>query len=201
MCLCVISTTTLAEPKPESAGQQAIKKIQGMVRQLTEEKKALEAEKTALGEQIKKLQEEVKQTQPLQGELAHYKTQEESLRANNSTLEGQIKTERDKQIDLHHKLQGIVAQAKQIQNDNLLLVSAVQERERWIKDCGNKNQALIENAKSLVVKYQDKDFWDTLAENEPLTGIGKVESQNTVETYQFKLQDLKVTDFESGEKP
>jgi len=34
-----------------------------------------------------------------------------------------------------------------------------------------------------------------VAEIEPFTGIGKVETQNRVETYQFKLEDLKVTDF------
>ena len=49
MLLVVLFTAVSnAEPKQESAGQQALKKAQGVVRQLTEEKRALETEKADL---------------------------------------------------------------------------------------------------------------------------------------------------------
>lgn len=37
--------------------------------------------------------------------------------------------------------------------------------------------------------------------NEPLTGIGHVEEEVKAETYQFKLEDLAVTDFQETEQP
>ena len=191
------STAALAEPKQESAGQQAFKKAQGVIRQLTEEKQTLETEKAALQEQIKKLEGITKQLEPLQNEVQLQKTQAETLRSNNSTLEARLLSEREKQQSLLRKMQEIVAQAKQIQGDNQLLVSAVNERERWINECSKKNQQLVEANRALVGKYQDKGFWDKAAELEPFTGIANVETQNTVETYQFKLNDLKVTDFAS----
>lgn len=195
LVLCLLGAETVAAPKPESAGQQALKKAQGVVRQLTEEKQALETEKTALLEQVKKLELVAKQIGPLQGEILLHKTQEDTLRNTNSTLEAQLQRERGKQQELHRKIKEIVAQAKQIQSDNQLLVSAVNERERWIKQCTDKNSGLLEANRALVGKYQDKGFWDKVAEIEPFTGLGKVETQNTVEAYQFKLEDLKVTGF------
>jgi chromosome segregation ATPase len=197
MILLLHGATALAAPKQESAGQQAFKKAQGVVRQLTEEKQALETEKTGLLEQVKKLESIVKQLEPLQGEVQLHKTQAETLRSSNGTLATQLLGEREKQQNLQRKIKEIVAEAKLIQNDNQLLVTAIAERERWIKQCADKNRQLVEANQALVGKYQDKGFWDKLAEIEPFTGIGKVESQTTAETYQFKLEDLKVTDFAS----
>ena len=196
LMLCCLSTAALAEPKTESAGQQAYKKIQGMVRQLTEEKQALAAEKAELLAKVNKLEAVAQQIAPLQAEVALHKGQADSLRNNNGALEAQLANEQNKQQDLHRKLKEIVAEAKQIQTDNQLLVAAVQERERWIKQCGDNNHALIEANTAFLGKYQEKGFWDAVAELEPITGIGKVAGQNTVESYQFKLQDLKVTEFE-----
>jgi hypothetical protein len=55
---------------------------------------------------------------------------------------------------------------------------------------------VIAAANELSAKYQSKSAWATLSEIEPFTGIGNVETQNTLQNYQFKLDDLKVTPFE-----
>lgn len=194
LCL-LIGVNADAAPKQESAGQQAFKKAQGVIRQLTEEKQVLETEKAALLEQVQKLEQVVKQLEPLQAEVQLQKIQAETLRHANGALDIQIQREREKEQNLRNKINEIVAQAKLIQNDNRLLVSAVSEREQWIKQCSDKNGQLIEIHHALLGKYRDKGFWDKVAELEPFTGIGKVETQNTEEMYQFKLEDLKVTDF------
>ena len=196
MLICLLhGAQTGAAPKQETPEQQAFKKAQGVVRQLSEEKRTLETEKAGLLEQVKKLESLIRQLEPLQGEVRLHKNQAEVLRNANSTLEAQLNGEREKQQGLHSKIKDIVAQAKLIRNDNQLLVFAVNERERWISRCADKNRQLLEANQALVGKYQDKGFWDNLAEIEPFTGIGKVDTQNTVETYQFKLEDLKVTAF------
>ena len=187
-----------AAPKQETPEQQAYKKAQGVVRQVTEEKRALETEKAGLLEQVKKLESAVKQLEPLQGEVQLHKTQAETLRNANSALEAQLSSQRGKEQDLHQKLKDIVAQAKLIQNDNQLLVSAVKERGQWIDQCSDKNRQLVEANQALLGKYLDQGFWDKLAETEPFTGIARVDTQNTVESYQFKLEDLKVTVFSDG---
>jgi len=196
LLLCLLpGATAYAVPKQEAAAQRAAKKALGMMRRLAEEKRALETEKTALLERMHALENTTKQLEPLQGELQMHKQQAETLRNNNGTLEARLLSEQQKRQELHRKLSEIVAQAKLIQNDNRLLISAVNEREQWISRCSDKNRQLLEADYALVDKYRDKGFWDKLAKIEPFTGIGRVEVQNTVETYQFKLEDLKVTAF------
>ncbi len=200
LLVCLSGATAFAAPKQESAGQQALKKAQGVVRQLTEEKQVLETEKAALQEEVKKLTGVAQQLGPLQAEILLHKTQEEALRNNNGILAAQLQGEREKQQNLHQKIKDIVTQAKLIQNDNQLLVAAVKEREHWIKQCTGRNKQLLEANHALLGKYQDKGFWNKVAELEPFTGIGKVDTQNTVETYQFKLDDLKVTEFADADQ-
>lgn len=195
-------STFAAQPKQSDAAQQALKKAQGVLKQLGEEKAALEAEKktlsdekTALQSQVEKLESALKQISPLQAEVAAQKSAADSLRNSNGALSSQLSRLQANERELNKKLQETVAQAKLIQNDNQLLVSAVQERERWIGRCDEKNRDVIHAANELTTKYQNKSFLEKLSEVEPFTGIGNVEMENTVQNYQFKLEDLKVTKF------
>ncbi|MDD2864558.1 MAG: hypothetical protein PHC99_07510 [Methylococcales bacterium] len=197
------SLTFAVEPKQSDAAQQALKKAQGVLRQLNEEKVALEAEKKTLSDekaalqtQVEKLESAIKQLSPLQAEVAAQKSAADSLRNSNGALSSQLSRSQANERDLNKKLQDTLAQAKLIQNDNQLLVSAVQERERWITRCGEKNRDVIAAANELSAKYQSKSAWATLSEIEPFTGIGNVDEQNKLQDYQFKLDDLKVTPFE-----
>ena len=191
-------------PKQDAAIQQVLRKAQGALRQLAEEKTALEAQKTALEaekaalqEKADKLEATVKQLEPLQGEVVKQKAAVEALKSANAALESQLASGREREQGLHGKIKEIVAQAKKIQGDNQLLVEAVKEREQWISQCSQKNQAMLETNGELVRLYQDKGFWDKVGDLEPLTGIAKVNTENTAQDYHFKLQDLKVTPFES----
>lgn len=213
MLAVIFSSSTFAvQPKQSDAAQQALKKAQGVLKQLNEEKAAIEAEKnalvqektalsadkTALQTQIGKLESELKQIPSLQSEVAMQKSAADSLRNTNGALNLQLSRSQANERELNKKLQDTVAQNKLTQADNQTLVSAVQERERWIGRCGEKNRDVIAAANELSAKYQSKSAWATLSEIEPFTGIGNVETQNTLQNYQFKLDDLKVTSFEKG---
>lgn len=196
LCLMLGSACAYAEaPKQNAAAAQALKKIQGMLRQLSQEKIALETEKSTLLEQVKKLETRVNQLEPLTGEVERYKAGEALLQNANSALAAQVNSGREKQQALLRKQQEIVAQAKLIQKDNRRLVEAVKEREQWISQCRDKNNSLLEGSRELLAKYKEKGFWDKVGELEPFTGIGKIEAETTEHNYRFKLQDLKVTPF------
>jgi len=208
LLMCIFLSVPLAHaeaPKQQDAAvQQVLRKAQGALRQLAEEKAeletqkaALEAEKTALQEKADKLEAAVKLLEPLPAELEKQKVAMEALKSANAALESQLSSGREREKGLHGKLKQIVAQARQIQGDNQLLVEAVKEREQWIGQCTQKNQAMLETNDELVHLYEDKGIWDTLGDAEPFTGIGKVRTENTAQDYHFKLQDLKATPFES----
>lgn len=192
LLLC-LAQGAAAEPKQESAAQLAMKKAQGALRQLGEEKRALETEKAALQEQLAQLDGIAKQVPPLQSELQQHKAGADSLRQANQALEAQLHGEQERSQSLQRKLREIAAAAKQIQGDNALLLAAVQERQQWIAQCSDKNRQLLEANQELLRQYQDKGLWSSLAEQEPFTGIATVATQNTVETYRYKLEDLQAS--------
>jgi chromosome segregation ATPase len=195
--------TADAEPKSpqDAAVQQTLRKAQGMLRQLAQEKSALETEKATLQaqvqEQAKKLEDAVRQLGQFQTEAARYKASAESLQSANGALETQVNQGREQAQALRRKQQEIIGKARQLQADNQLLVQAVKEREQWIGQCGERNQGLIKAEQELLEKYRDKSVWDELAEIEPFTGIGQVRTENAVQDYRFKLEDLKATPFQA----
>jgi hypothetical protein len=183
--------------RKDAAAAQAIRKAQGMLRQLSQEKAALEVEKTALQEQVKKLEARVKELEPLQGELERHQSALENLKSAQTALESQLQGERERGRSLLQKHREVINQAKKIQADNGLLVQAVKEREEWIQRCGDLNKNMLDANRELVERYKTKGFWDKVAEIEPLTGIGKVKAENVEQEYRFRLKDLTVTPFES----
>lgn len=191
------SLESRAVSKHNDAAAQALRKAQGMLRQLSEEKAALEAEKKALADEAEKLHSEVARLEPLKGQVEQYRAGLESSRNANGSLQEQLQRAGSRERSLQDKLKEIIAQAKTIQSDNQLLVAAVQEREKWIGQCSSNNKSLIAVNREILDKYRDKGFLDKLVEAEPFTGIGRVESENVAENYHFQLQDLKVTPFET----
>lgn len=188
-----------AEPSPKNdAAQQALKKAQGILHKLTEEKAAIEQEKTnlikekdVLQARIDQLDHTVKQLTPLQSEIVVQKNTSEALRGANGSLNTQLNEARENIRQLKTQQQTLITQTKTIQNDNQLLLSAVKEREKWIAQCSEKNHDIIDAAQALAQRYDNKSFWQQLGESEPFTGIGNVEVQNELQQYEFNLNSLK----------
>ncbi|MGD0959944.1 MAG: hypothetical protein ABSB19_09060 [Methylomonas sp.] len=164
--MLALTPAMAAEPKTGGDGGAAIRKAQGLIRQLSQEKSALEAEKTtlmndksALETKLKSLEETVKKLQPLQSEVEQYKTSLESTRNN---LEGQLGQERQQRQALLQKHNDVVLKANAIFADNQLLVAAVKEREQWITQCIAQNKDLQAVNLEIVKKYQDKGFFQAV---------------------------------------
>lgn len=202
LSLLGIFESALAAPKV-SDSSAAIKKAQGIIRQLTQEKSALvaekanwETEKTAQDAKLASLEALVKKLSPLEGEVERYKSGLESVKTN---LELQLSQQRQREQALQQKHTDVVTKANAIYADNQLLVQAVQEREQWITECGTRNKKLQTFYLEILNKYKEKGVWEQLAELDPLTGIGKVATENVVQDYKYKLQQLKITPFKTAE--
>ncbi|WP_133718392.1 coiled-coil domain-containing protein [Methylocaldum gracile] len=185
-------------PKQDSAAAQALRKAQGMLRQLSQEKTALEGEKSALLDQVGKLEDKIKQLEGLESVVQQQKASLDNLRAGNESLQGRIHQDSERIRGLNERLRAAVGQLKKYQQDNALLVSAVAERSRWIEACTEKNQGLYQANRELLDKYHGKGFWDALTEGEPFTQISSVKAENEAQEFQFKLEDLQVTPWQEA---
>ncbi|WP_157197802.1 MULTISPECIES: hypothetical protein [Methylomonas] len=193
--------TGRAEPKPAPVGDSAIKKAQGIIRQLSQEKSALEAEKAVwladkatLEGKLKLLENQARLLPALQDQVERYKAGLDSVRG---SLENQLVQQRQREQALLQKHNDMVLQARAIREDNTVLVQAVQERERWISQCGELNRQLREVGRDIVQHSGDKSLLEQLAELEPITGIAQVQNEAQAETYRYHLRQLKVTPFEA----
>jgi len=198
------SVVIAAEPKAAGDGGVAIKKAQGLIRQLSQEKTALEAEKTAwlnekavLEGKLKSLEDTVKKLQPLQAEVDHYKSDLETTKTH---LDAQLDQERQQKQVMLKKHNDVVVKANAISADNQLLVQAVKEREQWIEQCTKTNKELQSVNQDVINKYQQKGLFQQVIELEPITGIGQIETESAVEDYKYKLQQLKITPFKGKEQ-
>jgi chromosome segregation ATPase len=228
-----------AEAKGQDAAvQQVLRKAQGVVRQLTEEKAALETqkaaletektallgqksaletqksaleaeksalikekaklqgEKTTLESRLKKTEETLKPLQPLPAKLKRCEVGVESLQIAKAGLESQLVETRNREREAIQSRQEIIVQAQAIEDDNRLLLDAVKEREVWINACGKRNQDLVKAGREAVNRYREKGFWEQVADAEPVTGIGKVRTEDAAQAYRYKIEHLKAAPFQ-----
>jgi len=197
----------LAAEKGEPDVVATLKKAQGMLRQLNQEKTALEAKVTELETKVssinsdleakkKSLESTTREKVGLELQVAQKTKIIETLHNNNAILHKNneiIKAENASILEKVHQLQGQIALGQQ---DNQLLVGAVKEREEWINKCHDKNKALLKFHKKILSEYQEPDFLEKMKKLEPLTGIKRVELENKVQDYRYQLEDMKVTTWE-----
>lgn len=204
--LLAVVSDLVAEPKPADSG--AMKKAQGLIRQLSQEKTALEAEKQTWGSEkadleakIKTLEASVKKLSPLQLEVEQSR---QELVTTKASLTQQLEQEKQQRLNLLQKHNDVVGKANAVHADNQLLVEAVKERESWISSCLAANESLRGLNQEILQKYRDKSFLQQVAELEPFTGLGAVDTEMQLEGYHFKLQQLKITPYQnkdSGAEP
>ncbi len=187
-----------AEAKKPDASAQALRKAQGMLRDLTATVTSLQAEKAALQEQVDKLNGQVKDLEGLQDQVRQQKAAIDGLHSNNEQLQGRLGSEARRFESLSGKLRATQQELGRFRQDNALLVQAVNERSQWIKACGDKNAQMLSANKELMEKYKDKGIW-TVLKDEPFTGFASVAEENAAQDFRFKLEDLKVTPWREPE--
>ena len=192
--------------KEDAAMLQTLRKAQGMLRQVAQEKADLEAQNGKLQEQIKSLEAKVGELTPLQAEVREQKAGLDSMQNQNQALQQRLSEGSDRFRNLLEKERNTTAELAKFKRDNLLLVDAVKERTQWIEACTEKNRDMLSSNKELVGKYQNKGFWTKVKEIEPFIRISEVEKENEAQDYRYKLEDLQVTPWQesarlSGQNP
>lgn len=203
------SGTIQAEPKAQDASlKEVLRKAQGVMRQLNEDKARLETEKTALlGEKaelqqhISRLEARVHTLELVPAALERCQAGSEAAQKLNSGLQAQIDAAHENATQLKRQHHTLTEQSRALQADNQWLVDAVKEREQWIEHCTDNNRRMLELSQKQVQQHREKNLWQRMGDFEPLTGIGAVNTENAAESYRYQLHQLKVTPYESSPQP
>jgi len=179
----------------EDAAADAMRKAQLMIRKLSEEKTALQADKEQLSAKLKELEDK---NSTLTSGLDQTREKLGQAKQHQEKLVGRIKSDVDKYKTLLEKYVDTSRILQRAMNDNGLLVNAVQERDGWISRCRADNQKLYQTGVDILKAYKNKGVADVIKDKEPVLGLGRVELETRVQDYRFKLEDLEVTPFQSA---
>lgn len=175
----VCSSQAVAERRDD--GGQASKKAQYMIKTLHKEKQELQAQLTKLQGDFDTLSKD------------HEKLQDDFSKSSskNDKLVDRVKGDIEKYNALADKYRQAITVLRKANMDNQYMVRAVQEREEWIASCNERNVEMYDANVDLLDKYADV----ASSKSDPVFGHGKVELENEVQDFQFKLEDLQVTKF------
>lgn len=188
MLSCAFSAQAAA---PREGGDQALRQAQVLLQKLSAEKTALEKENLRLTDELKKMQDDLASTNK---KLSTSENQNAQVLQRNASLMDRVRTDSEHIGNLTATYRKEIGDAR---SDIQLLRNAVLERNAWIEDCRAKNEGLYETNVELLQVYRNKGAWDALAQREPITGISSVKVENTVQEFQFRLEDLRTVKFES----
>lgn len=192
--LLLVSVTTQAAPRVET-GDNIQRQAQMMMQRMAAEKTALQKQNGELTANLAELEARVKQ---LEAEAKQRSGEFTAAQRNNEELRSRVERDSERYKDLSDRNAETASILRNAQADILLLQSAVQERDHWISQCQAKNEDMYNANMDLLSAYRDKGALAALTQREPVTGLGSIKVENTVQEYQFRLEDLRTIKFKSN---
>ena len=180
--------------------REAMRRMQIMQQQFSDEKAALEQSKDSLTQQVGEL---TKQTENIKQSTAQSERQRAALarelgaaRTAQAATRAEVVALQEKLKQLEAAQAALVAQhtqdAAQDQKQIALAQKAVAQRGQALGVCEQKNLKLYQLNRDILTQYRDKSVLDALTQAEPLTGIESVRMENILQEYRDKLDAQKV---------
>lgn len=85
------------------------------------------------------------------------------------------------------KYKELVVSLKQMETEKAKLQDTVNTQAAQLDAYAKHNLALYQLNQELLDQYQRKGVWDALKQREPVTGLGRVDVENTVEEYRVRI--------------
>lgn len=203
--IAVFALTGLAhaEPAKRSGGgadQEALMRAQNQVREMAAERDALEAD-------LKKIKDETADKEIAQKKLlaslneklmaaerSQTQLQNQNTRAQegNESLRDKIKEQHDKMQKLVDKYKELVVALRQVEAERGELHANHTAQTRQLEVCETRNLKLYEAGLEVLDKYENKGVWDALLQSEPVTQLKRVELENLVQDYKYRMAAQRV---------
>jgi hypothetical protein len=147
--------------------QKAVARAQRMLRQMSQERDALQAENAKLKSELEELNRK----------LGNQKKSSESALAKS----------REGNVALSENLQKTAQHLRQTEAEKTQLQATVVDQAQLIESCETNNVKLLQINRELLVDYEKKGFMDAMLQREPLTQLKRVEIENIVQEYRDRI--------------
>lgn len=195
----LMNQVCLAETVRRSEGGDgtAMVKAQMMMRQLSQEKEALQSENAELKKQLasinKKIESLKQEKSHLDKKLGSSKNLISRYKENTEMLRDRILKDNQHLKELVDKFKELIQAFKVVEGEKAQLKTNMQQNRQDMLSCAEKNMKLIQNNSDLVKLYKKKDVWDALMQAEPVTQLKQVEIENIAQEYQNTIDLLKIS--------
>jgi chromosome segregation ATPase len=175
-----------------AANAQQLQQLQ----QLASERTALQAENAKLKADLEKLRKEqdaVKQSQSAVEQ--RNKTSAAALTRStteNERLQAELTREKQRQQELVGRFRETATTLRDVETDRATAKQALVQRDRELKMCVERNQALYMLNDEVLTKFEDQGFWSAMGRKEPFTQLKRVENENLIDGYRASAQDQRV---------
>lgn len=177
----VFVAMTMGHAWAADAEDQKVQRFQRMLRQVSQERDALQAENTRLKSEIEELNRK------------HAGAKKSSDAA--------LAKSRESNAGLSAEVQRTEQNLRQAQSEKSLLQETVVGQAQQLETCQAHNVKLLQLNGDLLGQYEKKGFFDSLMQREPLTGLKGVELENIVQDYQDRLDRLVFRKTETATTP
>ncbi len=173
--------------------QQALARAQGLLRQVAQQKAALETEVAGLRVNQAGLEKKLRVTEirleERDGDLAASQREAQRTGARLERSEARLEKIRGQLEEVVTKYRELAALQRQTQAERERLDAELGATRRDLADAQARNRALYETGRELLGLYDGKSAWDSLLQHESVTGLKKVEIQNRVQEIEYRLYD------------
>ena len=171
--------------------QQQVQRAEQARVQSEQEKASLLAEKETLARQNQQIQSEVDSAKRQVGAARADKTQLErelsALRIELGEVKKQLETN-SKQLSASELLQRTTTQKLALtESSKKETESVLLQKEKTLQVCREHNGRLYQMGRNLLTRYEQKSCKDAVLQNEPFTGLKKVEMENLLEQWRDSL--------------
>lgn len=167
MTLLALALASSAVCAGDADEQKAVARAQRMLRQMSQERDALQAENVKLKSEI--------------GELNR------KLGSQKKGSEAALAKSRESYAALIEDLRKAGQNLRQTEAEKTQLQVTVVDQAQLIESCEAKNVNLLQINRELLVDYEKKGFMDAMLQREPLTQLKRVEIENIVQEYQDEI--------------
>ena len=195
--LLLSNAAAFAQQADPAQLQQALARAQGLLRQLAQQKGALEAEKAQMQAELagteRKLKHEKRANEELQEELA-------SSQRQTSRVQGSLNATKSRLERVEKRLKEVVKKYKDLDAFNRATLQEKVELEsnlagtrQELANAQRKNEEMYQANQELLEKFVNKGPWDAMLQLEPFTGNKQVEIENIQQDFQFRLEDARLS--------
>jgi chromosome segregation ATPase len=175
----------------------AMARAQMMLRQLSQEKEAVQAENAELKKQLASIESKIaslkKEKTSLDQKLGSSQSLVSRYKENTEMLRDRIVKDNERMKELVQKFKELIAAFKVVEQEKAQLKVTLEQNRQELLTCAENNVKLVKNNEELLHQYVQKGVWASLSQAEPVTQLKKVEVEKMAQEYQNTIDLLKIS--------